>query len=98
MLSPTRNPANGPSAIAPAPLNPSFLDREDLHLAERVERALRATGYSPLRDIQVTVHARVVMLAGRVPSYHLKQVAQTIALAVVGAHRVSNDLHVCRPA
>lgn len=84
--------------IVPVTPSPSLADREDLHLAERVERALRATGYGPLRDIQVAVHARVIMLAGRVPSYHLKQVAQTIALAIMGAHRVCNDLHVCRPA
>ena len=70
---------------------------EDLHLAERVERALCATGYGPLRNIGVTVHARLVILAGRVPSYYLKQVAQTIALTVPGAHQVRNDLEVSRP-
>jgi osmotically-inducible protein OsmY len=71
--------------------------REDLHLAEGVARALRATGYGPLRDVEVTVHARLVILAGRMPSYHMKQVAQTIALAVPGVHQVQNDLQVGRP-
>jgi osmotically-inducible protein OsmY len=70
---------------------------EDLRLAERVERALRATGYMPLRGIEVTVHARLVILAGRVPSYSLKQVAQATALAVPGAQQVRNDLGVGRP-
>jgi osmotically-inducible protein OsmY len=68
--------------------------QEDLYLAERVERALRATGYGPLRGIEVTVHARLVILGGRVPSYYLKQVAQTTALAVRGARHVRNDLEV----
>jgi hypothetical protein len=71
--------------------------QEDLCLAERVERALRATGYGPLRGIAVTVQARLVILGGRVPSYYLKQVAQTTALAVPGACQVRNDLDVSRP-
>jgi osmotically-inducible protein OsmY len=67
---------------------------EDIRLAERVVRALRATGHGPLRDIGVTVHARTVSLEGQVPSYFLKQLAQATASAVPGAHRVCNDLEV----
>jgi osmotically-inducible protein OsmY len=70
---------------------------EDLDLAERVGRALAASGYGPLRDLEVTVQARLVILAGRVPSYYLKQVAQATALAVRGVERVRNDLEVGRP-
>lgn len=71
---------------------------EDLRLAERVERALCATGYGPLRSVEVTVHERLVVLGGRVPSYYLKQLAQTTALAVPGTHQVRNDLDVGRPS
>ena len=71
--------------------------QEDVCLAERVERALRATGYGPLRGIEVTVHARLIILDGRVPSYYLKQVAQTTALAVPGTRQLRNDLDVSRP-
>jgi osmotically-inducible protein OsmY len=71
--------------------------REDLCLAQCVERALRATGYGPLRRIEVTVRARLVILGGCVPSYYLKQLAQTIALAAQGARQVRNDLDVGRP-
>ena len=70
---------------------------EDLRLAERVERALRATGYGPLRAVVVSVSARVVILLGGVPSYYLKQMAQATALAVPGAHQVHNDLDVIPP-
>jgi osmotically-inducible protein OsmY len=72
--------------------------REDHYLAERVERALRATGYGPLRGIEVSVHARLVILGGRVPSYYLKQVAQTTALAVPGVRQVRNGVDVGRPS
>jgi osmotically-inducible protein OsmY len=67
---------------------------EDLCLAERIERALRATGYGPLRCIEVAVQARLVVLRGRVPSYYLKQVAQTVALAIPGTHQIRNELNV----
>jgi osmotically-inducible protein OsmY len=67
---------------------------EDFCLAERVERALCATGYGPLREVEVTVHARLVILGGRVPSYYLKQVAQAAALTVPGARHLRNDLDV----
>jgi osmotically-inducible protein OsmY len=70
----------------------------DLDLAARVGCALRATGYAPLRGVEVTVHARLVILRGQVPSYHLFQVAQATALAVPGAQEVRNDLEVGRPS
>ena len=68
--------------------------QNDLHLAERVERALCATGHGALRGVEVTVHERLVILAGRVPSYHLKQIAQTTALAVSEVQHVRNDVVV----
>jgi len=70
---------------------------EDHCLAERVERALRATGYGSLRTVRVSVNARVVILEGRVSSYYLLQVAQATALAVPGAQQVRNGLDVVQP-
>ena len=70
----------------------------DLDLAARVGCALRGTGYAPLSGVEVTVHERLVILRGHVPSYHLKQVAQATALAVPGAQQVRDDLEVGRPS
>jgi osmotically-inducible protein OsmY len=70
---------------------------DDRQLAERVERALRATGYGSLTEVAVAVHVRLVVPGGRVPSYYLKQVAQATALSVAGVERVRNDLKVVRP-
>jgi osmotically-inducible protein OsmY len=86
-------PDKAPTA---APLLPPSL--EDLCVAERVERALRATGYGPLRGVEVSVRSRLVILGGRVPSYYLKQVAQTTAQAVPGVHQVCNNLEVIGPS
>jgi osmotically-inducible protein OsmY len=69
----------------------------DLCLAERVERALRATGHPCLRAIEVTVCGRLVVLRGRVPSYYVKQLAQAAALTVDGAPELRNDIEVVRP-
>ncbi len=70
---------------------------EDRHLAERVEEALRASGYRELQVIRVSVRTQVAFLKGRVSSYHLKQIAQETALAVQGAHQIRNDLDVVQP-
>jgi osmotically-inducible protein OsmY len=70
---------------------------DDLRLAERVGQALRATGYLPVRAVEVTVTGRVVLLRGRVPSYYLKQVAQAVALDVPGVRGLWNDVDVVRP-
>jgi osmotically-inducible protein OsmY len=65
-------------------------------LAERVEQALRATGYPPLRAVAVSVCGPLVILQGRVPSYYMKQLAQTAALAVAGVRELRNEVDVVR--
>jgi osmotically-inducible protein OsmY len=70
----------------------------DLPLAERVERAVRATGYPSLRAIEVAASQRLIILRGRVPSYYMKQMAQAAAVAVPGVCDLRNDLDVVTPA
>jgi osmotically-inducible protein OsmY len=67
---------------------------EDVRVAEEVERTLRATGHIPLRAVKISVCGRVVIVQGRVPSYYLKEVAQTAALGVLGVEELRNDLEV----
>jgi len=95
---PTReHPAEEKYALRAAAPLPTQI-REDRCLAERVKHALRATGYGALRDVEVSVTARIVILAGRVPSYYLKQIAQATALAVPGSHQIENGLDVIKPS
>ena len=79
---------------ATTPLTQSVVD---LDLAARAGCALRATGFAPLRGVEVTVHGRLVILRGQVPDYYLKLVAQATALSVLGVDLVRNDLEVGRP-
>ena len=65
-------------------------------MAERITRALRQTGYTALGEIKVAIHRRDVRLSGQIPTYYLKQIAQTTVLAIPGVQHIDNDLEVSR--
>ena len=70
-------------------------------LVSAVADALRLTGYGQLRCLDLRCHGDSVILAGRVPTYFLKQIAQNAALGVPGVDCVDNEIEVvseeCRP-
>lgn len=66
-------------------------------VAGEIELALRATGYQSLRSVKTRVAEGLVILRGRVPSYYLKQKAQTVVLEVPGVTEVQNELDVVMP-
>ena len=66
-------------------------------LTERLPQELRRTGYPALNDIGVSVRDSVVILEGRVASYHQKQLAQEAVRRVFGHAIIRNDLEIaCR--
>lgn len=65
-------------------------------IVSKVRESFRTCGHLSLRKLHVTVKARTVMLHGNVPSYYLKQLAQTVAGAVEGVTHVVNNTIVCR--
>ncbi|MDB5349075.1 MAG: putative periplasmic or secreted lipoprotein [Planctomycetota bacterium] len=71
---------------------PKSSARENIGI-EAQER-LRRCGYSALRDISCDVHGQSVRLAGRLPSYYLKQVAQAVVAEIEGVRRVINLIEV----
>jgi hypothetical protein len=50
--------------------------------------------YLPLRNIRCFVHDGVLTLRGHVPTYYLKQLAQTIGGSFLDVQRISNELFV----
>lgn len=66
----------------------------DRSLELHIVGALLATGHRVLRGITVSVRDRSVILRGRVPSYYLKQLAQSVVLAAPGAAGLRNELAV----
>jgi len=66
-------------------------------LSEQIIQVLRATGYLALRDLDAFAAEGIVILRGRVPSYYLKQVAQSAVRELPGVVEVRNQLDVCDP-
>ena len=93
-IPPERKSAREETGTVEATAPISSLEWKNFRLAQCVRLALEVTGYRVLRTVEVTVCAGMVTLGGRVPSYHLKQIAQTTALAVPGVLQVFNELAV----
>ena len=81
-------PDSRPAADAPHTNN--------IRLVAAVSLALQTTGYSHLRKLIVLEVDGLIVLQGRVPSYHMKQVAQASVMAVPGVQGLCNDLEVAR--
>src|SRR5690242_14477982 len=52
------------------------------HIRTAIEPRLRSTGYHPLRNIRCEVVDGVIVLSGIVPSYFLKQLAQSVVFEI----------------
>jgi osmotically-inducible protein OsmY len=72
----------------------SRLEPQDHSIRENVTRVLLATGYAPLRSIQCDVSDGVVELTGSVPSFYVKQLAQTAVLRLRQIRGINNRLRV----
>jgi hypothetical protein len=59
-----------------------------------LEQNLRSSPYWSLRQLVCQVDRDRVTLRGTVPSFYLKQVAQTLALKAVGVGHVQSDIDV----
>ena len=71
-------------------------DVEDEDVEDIVHRKLAESGYfsCPSRQIECEYHHGVLTLRGRVPSFYLKQVAQTVLKNTVGIERIDNQVDV----
>jgi osmotically-inducible protein OsmY len=62
-----------------------------------VAASLNDSGYAALSCVECQVQDDAIVLEGCVPSYHLKQLAQTFARRAAGVGRIVNQLAVARP-
>jgi|GEM_PF-7034465 len=69
-------------------------DSDGSPLAVEIQRALRASGHMPLRNLRVWQHGRVVVVQGQVATYHMKQLAQATAQSIAGVGRVDIQVDV----
>ena len=83
------------SSTRPVPCWPSAVeDGTDHQLEDDLYHAFRTAGYAQLRHIGITQQNGHVALQGRVPTYFLKQLAQSLAAALPGVQVVNNHIEV----
>ncbi len=70
----------------------------DSHLLQTARAALESTGYVQLRQLACEVSEGMACISGVVPSFYLKQVAQTALLTVTDLKGVTNRVEVQRAA
>jgi osmotically-inducible protein OsmY len=76
------------------------VDSPPAHLrtvAERAESRLRSNPYLALKNVSCEYHAGVLTLRGCLPTYYLKQIAQTAVARLDGVERIVNDIEVVSP-
>ncbi len=66
-------------------------------IAAFAQTKLRRSSYFELRDVCCDFSGGVLTLQGRVPSYHLKQLAQARVAEVPGVLEVDNRVEVVMP-
>ena len=85
-----RQVTNGTTVVSSVPRGGPQA-RRLVHLADA---ALEETGYAMLRHVNCDFQDGVMILRGNVPSYYLKQVAQTAIQQVDGIRQIDNRLEV----
>jgi osmotically-inducible protein OsmY len=82
------------SASSAIGILPASERADDGLLRDAVLQGLRHSGYRSLFNVQCDVTDGAVALAGVVPSFFMKQIAQTIILRLGGVNRLANNLEV----
>lgn len=72
----------------------SSSELENFELAEAVSRTLEATGYPPLKWLDVSANDTGVTIQGFLPSYFFKQVTLATVLSVPGVHQLRDELEI----
>ena len=62
--------------------------------ASLVAARFRRSGYASLCGIKCELHDGVLVLSGEVPTYHLKQLAQSLALHTASVRQIENCVKV----
>jgi len=66
-------------------------------MGRAAEEILRHSAYLELRNVSCDFHEGVLTLRGKVHSYHLKQMAQTLLCEFEGVLELNNQLDVVAP-
>ena len=61
------------------------------------ESSIRRVGRFATRSVSCSYHEGVLILRGLVPTYYLKQIAQTTVMGIDGVEQVDNRIEVRQP-
>jgi osmotically-inducible protein OsmY len=67
-------------------------------ILEGAENCLRSNAYLALKNVTCDYHEGVLTLRGCLPTYYLKQIAQTAVARVAGGARIVNEIEVVSPS
>jgi osmotically-inducible protein OsmY len=81
-------------SVAEAPSGTLLEDSIDRRVALLAERQLRDTNYQALTGISCDFHDGVAVLRGAVPTFYLKQVAQSVVGKLDEVKQIDNRIHV----
>ena len=79
-------------------ISPSSLLVSSDRVVEGAENCLRHNSYLALKNVQCDFHEGVLTLKGCLPTYYLKQMAQSVVGRVVGVQRIVNEIEVVTSA
>jgi hypothetical protein len=68
-----------------------------MRILEGAESCLRSNPYLALKNVTCDYREGVLTLRGCLPSYYLKQIAQTAVARVAGEARIVNEIEVVAP-
>jgi osmotically-inducible protein OsmY len=71
-----------------------FARLADQCVVQGVAEALSRSPYAALRTLSCSVTHGIVTLQGRLPSFYLRQIAQSLALGVEGVREVRSEIEV----
>lgn len=69
----------------------------DRETAQAVRARLSESGYYYLRTLHCRCHEGKLALRGRLPTYYLKQVAQSLAARVPGVESIVDEIEIAEP-
>ena len=61
---------------------------------EQLQETFEKLGYPQLQSLQCTFEDGVLKMAGELDSFYLKQVAQSVAIKILGPNFVQNQIEV----
>ena len=73
---------------------PNRLDAISSSLLDEIRSRLRSSSHPRLRHVECEYHEGIVILRGRVPTYYLKQLAQSVVLSHSKVEELVNQIEV----